>query len=162
MDERFVYVRHGCYAKAGLSSAQRDRAPLSAEGEEQARDAGVFLRRWLGERGLRLGRVVATPKTRTQETARLATEELGIAPSSWHLETGGTSFAALMEKVERWLAPVGEGGVLLFAGSGANLGHLCNALGPDPGELARKHAAVLVYRRTEQGWRLEEAYPRVG
>lgn len=162
MHQRFLFLRHGHYTKDGLSAAQRDRASLSAEGQAQARDAAVFVRRWLEVGGLRLGRVVATNKQRTQETARLVTEGLPLAPGCWHIESGGRGFAALMAKVERWLEPVGDLGVVLFVGSGSNLGHLCKALGPDPRRLTRHHAPVLVYQRSGEGWTLEQAYPLSG
>lgn len=65
-------LRHGD-AEDGSPDSER---PLSDEGLEQSRSAGVALRRL----GVQVDACLTSPKVRSAETARLACAELGVEP----------------------------------------------------------------------------------
>lgn len=74
-------LRHG---EAAEGSPDEER-PLTADGERQARAAGVALKAL----GVHLDACLSSPRVRALDTARIACEDLGLAPSVETALSGG-------------------------------------------------------------------------
>jgi phosphohistidine phosphatase len=74
-------LRHG-EAADGSPDAER---PLTEEGREQSRSAGLALKRL----GVSLDACLTSPKVRAADTARLACEQLGVEPREEPRLAGG-------------------------------------------------------------------------
>jgi phosphohistidine phosphatase SixA len=71
---RFVFIRHGTYAKAGVPRRRRKGAPLTEEGRQEVRHTAAFLKR----QGIRPDLVFTTMTRRTAESAEIVLEVLGL------------------------------------------------------------------------------------
>jgi phosphohistidine phosphatase len=77
-----IWLLRHAHAEDGSPDAER---PLSAKGEQQARDVGAAL----AVLGVQLDACLTSPKLRARETARLACEPLGIEPWEERALRGG-------------------------------------------------------------------------
>lgn len=77
-----IWLLRHAHAEDGSPDAER---PLSAKGEQQARDVGAAL----AVLGVEFDACLTSPKVRARETARLACEPLGIEPWEERALRGG-------------------------------------------------------------------------
>ncbi len=116
---QLIFIRHGHYdKKLHKTRAERDRAPLSAEGEADARRAGTYL----GEHAIRPDFVLHTATERTRQTAALVLEELGVTGRpTINVGTTFRNFDGLARKLARWSAQHGipDESVVFLVGHGS-------------------------------------------
>ena len=144
MAKRFVFVRHGDYAKAGLNPAERKTEPLTELGASQALEAGE----WLKAQGIELDEVVTTEAARTKETADwmlMALDHEDLRPRAM---AGGFALgkSGLDEKLYAWKC---LGPTVCFVGHCKQQEYCVAALGGP--RLTSSQRAVLVYEREDEG-----------
>ena len=86
MGQTFIFIRHGnipIQAEASGRLPPLKKRGLSPTGEQQARAAGVFLRRWLTAQALTVDRLVHPGSRRALQTAALALDPLPPAKKQW-------------------------------------------------------------------------------
>jgi phosphohistidine phosphatase SixA len=144
MAKRFVFMRHGDYAKAGLSPAERKTAPLTELGSAQALEMGE----WLKGMNVSLDEVITTEAERTIETADwmlMAMDREALKPRA---VAGGFALgkSGLDQKLKEWRC---RGETVCFVGHCKQQEYCVAALGGP--ELTSSQRAVLVYERDDDG-----------
>ena len=93
---RLYVLRHGKAAKPDSLKYPDDDRPLVDEGRERiAKVAEEF-----AGAGIRIDRILASPYLRTQETAQIVAEHLGVAVETENLLALDSSVGALLEKLK--------------------------------------------------------------
>ena len=144
MAKRFIFVRHGDYAKAGLSLPERKTAPLTELGAAQALEMGE----WLKAQGLTINEIVTTEAERTKETADWLCLAMDLESVRRQAVAGGFALgkSGLGEKLAAWRC---KGETVCFVGHCKQQEYCVAALGgPD---LTNAQRAVLVYEREDNG-----------
>jgi phosphohistidine phosphatase len=144
-----LLLRHGIAEERGGAVPDAARA-LTVRGRERSR---AVLDR-LAERGLRAGRLLASPLRRARETAELAVAA-GLAPAlelAESLAPGGDALAALPLWLESVPAAAGRRPCLLLVGHEPDLGDLAARLiGAPPGSLELRKAGLAALRLPASG-----------
>jgi len=142
MVKRFVFVRHGDYAKAGLSEADKKSAPLTETGAEQALAAGE----WLTVQGIKPDELISTQAERARETAEWLMLALEGAVDAREVRSGfALGKTGLDEKLAEWGC---YGETVVFVGHCKQQQLLAKTLG---GSVKRAERAVLVCERDDDG-----------
>lgn len=142
--ERFIFVRHGDYDKAGLSLAEKKVAGLNERGAQQAMEMGE----WLAAQGLAPDEVITTQAERTKETADWMLMAMDLEGVETRAVSGGFALGkrGLDEKLYEWRC---MGQTVCFVGHCKQQEYCVAELGGP--ELKRSDRAVMVYERDDDG-----------
>ena len=146
---RFVFIRHGHYAKPAEKS-ERDRAPLTDAGQRTARQAGEYL----AAQGIRPDLVCTTKAQRTRETATIVLETLG-ASCPTHAKDSGFGSGATGDEITRRIGEWASGvtprpQTLLYVGHDTQQSALLRRFG-GPEIPQANRACVLIWDQAPDG-----------
>jgi phosphohistidine phosphatase SixA len=152
MPPTFIFIRHGSISIQAPPAARLPplaRRGLTVQGEQEARAAGVFLRRWLSDHGLTPTRLLLADSERARQTAALA------LPVAVPAQTCAMRAREPLRQLDAWLA---DDAVVCRVGHGPPFISTLQALYPDAPDYSRVFGAVLIAVR-DPTWRLAALHP---